>query len=102
MQRRPPAGTTRRVRSAMRCDKRPRSLTAKTSADFLRKRSGHAAQAPGGYNPPGTERNVPQQAPPFPNRKNVRRLFAEEERPCSAGPRRVIPAGDGAQCAATF
>ena len=60
MQRRPPAGTTRRVRSAMRCDKRPRSLTAKTSADFLRKRSGHAAQAPGGYNPPGTERNVPR------------------------------------------
>ncbi len=33
---------------------------------------------------------------PFSNRKNVRRLFAEEERPCSAGPRRALPAGYGA------
>ena len=73
MEPRLPAGYTRRERSAIRRDTSPilalpfprlsvpRSLTAKMSADFLRRRSGHAAQAPG----------------------------------------RVIPAGNGAQCAAT-
>ncbi len=52
MQRRPPAGYARRERSAIRRDTSPilahpfprlsvpRSLTAKTSADFLRRRSG--------------------------------------------------------------
>ncbi len=118
----------------------PRSLPAKMSADFLRRRSGHAAQAPGGLCPPGTERNTPRHVPPIPalpfprrpaprsltakmsadflrrrsgqwsvgsragytrrersamrrdpvpNRKNVRRLFAEEERPVQRRP----PAG---------
>ena len=73
MERRPPAGYTRRVRSAMRRDTSP----------FPR--------SP--VSPPFRT--------PFPNRKKVRRLFAEEEWPWSAGPRRVIPAGYGAQCAAT-
>ncbi len=110
MQRRPPVGTARWVRSVMCRERSPfpplpvsRSLTAKISADFLRRRSGHAAQVPGGHCPLGTERNVPRAFPlppssriPFSNRKNVRRLFAEEERPCSAGPRRALPAGYGA------
>ncbi len=49
-----PADTTRRVRSAMRCDKRPRYLTAKTSADFLRKGTAAMQRRP----PAGTTRRV--------------------------------------------
>ena len=77
--------------------------------DLLRRRSNHAAEKPGRIVPwrdlnamrrdtsPFPRSPVPPPfRTPFSNRKNVRRLFAEEERPCSAGPRQALPAGYGA------
>ena len=89
----------------------PRSLTAKMAADFLRRRSGHAAEKPGRIEPwrdlnamrrdtsPNPRSLVPPPfRAPFPNRKNVRRLFAEEEQSWNGKAQRMRWDGSGMHC----